>query len=162
MASPFSPETREATLAALPAAALDVLVIGGGITGAGVARAPGRARRAARLGRGHLEPQLEADPRWRALPRAGRRRPGARGGDGAERAAPPGAPPGAPRPHADADLRPRGAREARPRSLDLRAHRHRRARRAARDVEPRGGPRAGADARRHAPPRRRHLHRVPD
>src|SRR5438046_328578 len=38
MASPFSPETREATLAALPAAALDVLVIGGGITGAGVAR----------------------------------------------------------------------------------------------------------------------------
>src|SRR6266481_4388988 len=30
--------TREATLAALPAAALDVLVIGGGITGAGVAR----------------------------------------------------------------------------------------------------------------------------
>src|SRR5438445_328090 len=38
MASPFSPETREATLAALPAAALDLLVIGGGITGAGVAR----------------------------------------------------------------------------------------------------------------------------
>src|SRR5256885_1808602 len=38
MASPFSPETREATLAALPAAALDVLIIGGGITGAGVAR----------------------------------------------------------------------------------------------------------------------------
>ncbi|HTD27357.1 MAG TPA: FAD-dependent oxidoreductase, partial [Candidatus Elarobacter sp.] len=38
MASPFSPETREATLAALPAAAFDLLVIGGGITGAGVAR----------------------------------------------------------------------------------------------------------------------------
>ena len=38
MASPFSPETREATLGALPAAALDLLVIGGGITGAGVAR----------------------------------------------------------------------------------------------------------------------------
>src|SRR5438309_1537897 len=38
MASPFSPETREATLAALPATALDLLVIGGGITGAGVAR----------------------------------------------------------------------------------------------------------------------------
>ena len=38
MASPLSPETREATLAALPDADLDVLVIGGGITGAGVAR----------------------------------------------------------------------------------------------------------------------------
>src|SRR5881628_3939696 len=38
MASPFSPETREATLGALPAAALDLLVVGGGITGAGVAR----------------------------------------------------------------------------------------------------------------------------
>jgi len=38
MTSPFSPETREATLAALPGADLDVLVIGGGITGAGVAR----------------------------------------------------------------------------------------------------------------------------
>ena len=38
MASPFSPETREATLAALPSADLDVVVIGGGITGAGVAR----------------------------------------------------------------------------------------------------------------------------
>jgi glycerol-3-phosphate dehydrogenase len=38
MASPFSAETREATLAALPAADLDLLVIGGGITGAGVAR----------------------------------------------------------------------------------------------------------------------------
>src|SRR5262245_37595216 len=38
MASPFSPETREATLAALPASPFDLLVIGGGITGAGVAR----------------------------------------------------------------------------------------------------------------------------
>src|SRR5213594_5130056 len=38
MASPFSPETREATLAALPATPLDLLVVGGGITGAGVAR----------------------------------------------------------------------------------------------------------------------------
>src|SRR5262245_22455307 len=38
VASPFSPETREATLAALPAADLDLLVVGGGITGAGVAR----------------------------------------------------------------------------------------------------------------------------
>src|SRR5947207_6225470 len=38
MASPFSPETRAATLAALPGARLDVLIIGGGITGAGVAR----------------------------------------------------------------------------------------------------------------------------
>src|SRR5437867_8518775 len=38
MASPFSPETREATLAALPRADLDLLVVGGGITGAGVAR----------------------------------------------------------------------------------------------------------------------------
>jgi len=38
VASPFSPETREANLAALPAADLDLLVVGGGITGAGVAR----------------------------------------------------------------------------------------------------------------------------
>jgi glycerol-3-phosphate dehydrogenase len=38
VASPFSHETREATLAALPAADLDLLVVGGGITGAGVAR----------------------------------------------------------------------------------------------------------------------------
>src|SRR5438046_9896266 len=48
MASPFSPETREATLAALPAAALDVLVIAGGVPGAGVARdAARRGRRVA-------------------------------------------------------------------------------------------------------------------
>jgi len=38
MAAPFSPETREAALAALPSADLDLLVIGGGITGAAVAR----------------------------------------------------------------------------------------------------------------------------
>jgi glycerol-3-phosphate dehydrogenase len=38
MASPFSAGTREATLAALGSAELDVLVVGGGITGAGVAR----------------------------------------------------------------------------------------------------------------------------
>jgi glycerol-3-phosphate dehydrogenase len=38
MPSPFSAETREATLAALAKADLDVLVVGGGITGAGVAR----------------------------------------------------------------------------------------------------------------------------
>src|SRR2546430_2546190 len=38
MAAPFSPETREAGLAALPSADLDLLVIGGGITGAAVAR----------------------------------------------------------------------------------------------------------------------------
>jgi len=38
MAPPLSPETREATLAALPAERLDLLVVGGGITGAGIAR----------------------------------------------------------------------------------------------------------------------------
>jgi glycerol-3-phosphate dehydrogenase len=38
MASPFSPETREAAFAALAGAEFDLLVIGGGITGAGVAR----------------------------------------------------------------------------------------------------------------------------
>src|SRR5256886_4114524 len=38
MPAPFSPETREANIAALPASALDLLVVGGGITGAGVAR----------------------------------------------------------------------------------------------------------------------------
>ncbi len=38
MASPFSPETREAALATLPEEPFDVLVVGGGITGAGVAR----------------------------------------------------------------------------------------------------------------------------
>jgi glycerol-3-phosphate dehydrogenase len=38
MASPFSPETREANLDALAAGDFDLLVIGGGITGAGVAR----------------------------------------------------------------------------------------------------------------------------
>jgi glycerol-3-phosphate dehydrogenase len=38
MAAPFSPETREAAFAALPSADLDLLVIGGGITGAAVAR----------------------------------------------------------------------------------------------------------------------------
>src|SRR5437016_12882447 len=37
-ASPFSPETRAANLDALPRCDLDLLVIGGGITGAGVAR----------------------------------------------------------------------------------------------------------------------------
>src|SRR5689334_23729535 len=38
MPSPFSAETREAVVAALPGAELDLLVVGGGITGAGVAR----------------------------------------------------------------------------------------------------------------------------
>src|SRR5207253_8876953 len=38
MAPPLSPETRAATLARLPAERLDLLVIGGGITGAGIAR----------------------------------------------------------------------------------------------------------------------------
>ena len=38
MASPFSPETREANLDTLAAGEFDLLVIGGGITGAGVAR----------------------------------------------------------------------------------------------------------------------------
>ena len=38
MTSPFSPETREATLGALADAPVDVIVVGGGITGAGVAR----------------------------------------------------------------------------------------------------------------------------
>jgi glycerol-3-phosphate dehydrogenase len=36
--SPFSAETREAVIVALPGAELDLLVVGGGITGAGVAR----------------------------------------------------------------------------------------------------------------------------
>ena len=38
MTSPFSAGTREAMLAELAKADLDVLVVGGGITGAGVAR----------------------------------------------------------------------------------------------------------------------------
>src|SRR5690349_2054400 len=38
MASPFSAETREATLTAFPGAEFDLVVVGGGITGAGVAR----------------------------------------------------------------------------------------------------------------------------
>src|SRR5262249_53300961 len=36
--APFSPETREANLGALPGADVDLLIVGGGITGAGVAR----------------------------------------------------------------------------------------------------------------------------
>ncbi|MFN8545412.1 MAG: glycerol-3-phosphate dehydrogenase/oxidase [Candidatus Binatia bacterium] len=38
MASPLSPETREAALAALSTADLELLVVGGGVTGAGIAR----------------------------------------------------------------------------------------------------------------------------
>src|SRR2546427_10334407 len=38
MASPLSPETREATFGGLSNAAVDLLVVGGGITGAGIAR----------------------------------------------------------------------------------------------------------------------------
>jgi len=38
MATPFSPETRAAALASLPGTDVDLLVIGGGITGAGIAR----------------------------------------------------------------------------------------------------------------------------
>src|SRR5215831_11645532 len=38
MAAPFSPETREANLETLPRLDLDLLVVGGGITGAGIAR----------------------------------------------------------------------------------------------------------------------------
>ena len=63
----------------------DLVVIGGGVVGAGVAldaatpRPLGRADRAARLGLGHLEPLLEADPRRPALPRAARLRPRPRG-----------------------------------------------------------------------------------
>src|SRR5262245_49546900 len=38
MAAPFSPETREANLGALSGADVDLLIVGGGITGAAVAR----------------------------------------------------------------------------------------------------------------------------
>ena len=72
------PFDRPTALARLADEHFDVLVVGGGITGAGVAldaatRGPAhRARRARRLRVGHVVEVVEAGPRRAALPAAGR------------------------------------------------------------------------------------------
>ena len=76
---------REDALAALQSERFDLVVIGGGITGAGVALdAASRGYSVAlvetrRLRRGHVEPLVEARPRRAALPPELRPRAGARG-----------------------------------------------------------------------------------
>ena len=91
---------RADALAALERDEFDVVVIGGGITGAGrrarrrLARVQRRAGRARRLRVGHLEPLLEAGPRRPALPPELRPRAGARGAARALADGQPGAAPG--------------------------------------------------------------------
>ena len=97
-ASPPSPSSPISTDHALPrrrtqgssrAETFDVVVIGGGITGAGVALDAAsrgysrRHRRARRLGHRHVEPVLEDGPRRAALPAELRPRAGPRGAAGA-------------------------------------------------------------------------------
>ena len=78
----------------------DIVVIGGGATGVGIAVDAAsrgydvRAARAARLRQGHVEPQHEARPRRRALPRAGQHLAGDGGPEGARHPAPERAAPG--------------------------------------------------------------------
>ena len=74
----LSPERRRADRARLADGVVDVLVIGGGVTGAGAALdAASRGlsvalRRGARPGGGHVQPVQQADPRRPALPGAAR------------------------------------------------------------------------------------------
>ena len=81
----LGPDARRAALARMPGETFDVVVVGGGVTGLGCAAGRGDARplrradRAARLGRRHLEPLEQADPRRPPLPGAAELRPGARG-----------------------------------------------------------------------------------
>ena len=89
----LDPEQRNAALARMREETFDVVVIGGGVNGNGARarrrqpRPVGRAARAARLRRRHLEPLEQADPRRAALPRADRVRAGARGAARAQPAA---------------------------------------------------------------------------
>ena len=80
--SRLGPDERQAALDAAQLDELDVVVIGGGVVGAGVAldavtrgltRGPVRG---ARLGRRYVEPVQQADPRRPALPGDARLRPG--------------------------------------------------------------------------------------
>ena len=89
----LSPESREKSLRAMAEEELDILVIGGGVVGAGAALdaatrgLDGRAGRGARLRLRHLEPVQQADPRRPALPGDARLRAGRRGAQGARAAA---------------------------------------------------------------------------
>ena len=95
MTTPLSPESRSAALDALASEEVDVLVVGGGVTGAGIALDAVtrglelRADRAARPRLRHLVAVEQADPRRAALPGDARLRPGPRGAPGARAAAHP-------------------------------------------------------------------------
>ena len=94
----LSPRARQQALADMAGDELDVLVIGGGVVGAGRRarrrhpRAEGRAGRGARLGVGHVQPVQQADPRRPALPGDARLRAGRRGAAGARRCCSSGSP----------------------------------------------------------------------
>ena len=121
-------ERRAADLARLADERWDLLIVGGGIVGAGalldavVARPQGRARRAGRHRGRHQLPLQPPDPRRAAVPPAGRGRPGPRG---ARRAGPAPAPGAAPRPPGDVpvpDLRAAGSSRARSTTVGLTAY----------------------------------------
>ena len=152
------PFDRAAALARLGDEAFDVLVVGGGITGAGVAldassRAAHRARRARRLRVGHVVEVVEARARRAALPAAERGRPRLRGARRApapppQRAAPrAGAAVPAPGVHAaTACFNPKHRAGPRQRDVDVRPHRRAAHRQAAQAHHEGRGARAHADA----------------
>ncbi len=164
----FSATTRAQNLRTLAAESFDVLVIGGGITGAGVARdaalrglrvalverrdfAIGTSSRSSKLIHGGLRYLAQGDV---GLVHGG--------GPRTPRPAPAHPAPDPPDPDAGPGPQPRRIRQDQRRVVDVRPAGARPQRRAQRDVEPRRNHGARAVAALGAPVRRRDVLRVPD
>ena len=158
---------RARSLQQLGDTTFDVLVIGGGITGAGVAldaasaRPAHGARRAGRLRQRHVVEELEARARRAALPPERRRPPrlrGARASASGCATTRPHLVRAAPVPHPDLlqgrAHQPEGRPGARQRHVDVRPHRRRPHRQAPQAAQEGRGRRPHADAARGAPRRR--------